>query len=75
MNTTTNLILCELQPTNDPQVDSRSPLCIKAHRALKVAGMRYERRCTRQASPASGNSTLTPPGRCRCCLSATAPIP
>ena len=56
MTTTTDttqpeLILCELEDPNLPAHESFSPFCLKAHRALKAAGLRYERR--HGARPAS----------------------
>jgi glutathione S-transferase len=38
------LVLCELQETGVAGVESFSPFCLKAHRALKAAGLAYERR-------------------------------
>lgn len=38
------LVLCELQETGLPGVESFSPFCLKVHRALKAAGLAYERR-------------------------------
>jgi glutathione S-transferase len=38
------LILCELADTGIESVDSYSPFCLKIHRALRAAGLRYERR-------------------------------
>lgn len=38
------LILCELDDTGIPRVESYSPFCLKVHRALALAGFRYERR-------------------------------
>lgn len=40
-----NLILCELTDPGLPGVESYSPFCLKVHRALRAAGLRYERRC------------------------------
>jgi glutathione S-transferase len=39
-----HLILCELEDTGIPRVESYSPFCLKVHRALALAGFRYERR-------------------------------
>jgi glutathione S-transferase len=39
-----NLILCELADTKLATVESYSPFCLKAHRALKAAGLSYQRR-------------------------------
>jgi len=39
-----NLILCELADTKLAGVESFSPFCLKAHRALKAAGLSYTRR-------------------------------
>ena len=39
-----NLILCELADTQLATVESYSPFCLKAHRALKAAGLPYVRR-------------------------------
>lgn len=38
------LVLCELQDTGRPELESFSPFCVKVHRALRAAGLRYERR-------------------------------
>jgi glutathione S-transferase len=38
------LILCELTDTGIESIDSYSPFCLKIHRALRAAGLRYERR-------------------------------
>jgi glutathione S-transferase len=38
------LVLCELVETGLDGVDSFSPFCLKVHRALKAAGLEYERR-------------------------------
>jgi glutathione S-transferase len=40
-----HLILCELTDPGLPGVESYSPYCLKAHRALRAAGLPYERRC------------------------------
>ena len=45
------LILCELEDAKLPAHESYSPFCLKAHRALKVARLPYERR--HGAQPAS----------------------
>lgn len=44
---THELILCELQDTGNAAIESWSPFCLKVHRALRAAGLRY----TRQTSP------------------------
>lgn len=36
------LVLCDLGPTDDPRLESYSPFCLKAHRALKLACLPYE---------------------------------
>jgi glutathione S-transferase len=41
---TPSLILCELADAGPSGVESYSPFCLKAHRALKLAGLPYERR-------------------------------
>src|SRR3954468_18330191 len=41
---TKELVLCELADTGIAGVESFSPFCLKAHRALKVAGLPYTRR-------------------------------
>jgi glutathione S-transferase len=41
---TPKLVLCELVDTKLAGVESYSPFCLKAHRALKAAGLPYERR-------------------------------
>jgi glutathione S-transferase len=42
--TTPNLVLCELADASAHGVESFSPFCLKAHRALRAAGLPYERR-------------------------------
>jgi glutathione S-transferase len=39
-----NLVLCELTDPKLASVESYSPFCLKVHRALRAAGLRYERR-------------------------------
>lgn len=41
---TPKLVLCELEQPDVPGIESFSPFCLKAHRALKAAGLPYERR-------------------------------
>ncbi|UJR86831.1 glutathione S-transferase family protein [Sandaracinus amylolyticus] len=41
---TTTLTLCELGETGIEGLESYSPFCLKAHRALRAAGLSYERR-------------------------------
>ena len=43
--TTHHLTLCELQDTGLPHLESWSPFCLKVHRALRAAGLRYTRQC------------------------------
>ncbi len=38
------LTLCELADAGPWRLESLSPFCLKAHRALRLAGLRYERR-------------------------------
>ena len=38
------LVLCELADPGVPGIESRSPFCIKVHRALRAAGLPYLRR-------------------------------
>ncbi|MFO0626458.1 MAG: glutathione S-transferase C-terminal domain-containing protein [Polyangiales bacterium] len=38
------LTLCELAEAGLPRHESLSPFCLKAHRALRAAGLRYDRR-------------------------------
>jgi glutathione S-transferase len=38
------LVLCELSDPGVPGVESYSPFCLKIHRALRAAGLPYERR-------------------------------
>jgi glutathione S-transferase len=38
------LVLCELEDAGLPGVESYSPFCLKVHRALRAAGLAYERR-------------------------------
>jgi glutathione S-transferase len=40
-----HLVLCELEDPEIPGKESLSPFCLKAHRALKLAGLPYERAC------------------------------
>jgi glutathione S-transferase len=40
-----HLVLCELEDPEMPGKESLSPFCLKAHRALKLAGLTYERAC------------------------------
>ena len=44
MTATADLVLCELQDTGLPELESWSPFCLKVHRALRAAGLRYRRR-------------------------------
>src|SRR3954468_23051972 len=39
-----NFVLCEIADPGLPDVESYSPFCLKVHRALKLAGVTYERR-------------------------------
>jgi glutathione S-transferase len=39
------LVLCELEDPGMPGYESLSPFCLKAHRALKLAGLTYDRAC------------------------------
>jgi glutathione S-transferase len=39
-----HLVLCELTDPGLPGVESYSPFCLKIHRALRAAGLSYERR-------------------------------
>jgi glutathione S-transferase len=39
-----HLVLCELTDPGLPGVESYSPFCLKVHRALRTAGLSYERR-------------------------------
>jgi len=39
------LVLCELEDPGMPGYESLSPFCLKTHRALKLAGLTYERAC------------------------------
>jgi glutathione S-transferase len=41
---TPKLVLCELEDAKVAGIESFSPFCLKAHRALKAAGLPYERR-------------------------------
>ena len=40
----TKLVLCELADASEYGVESWSPFCLKAHRALRAAGLSYTRR-------------------------------
>jgi glutathione S-transferase len=44
MRTNPNLVLCELADASAAGLESYSPFCLKAHRALKAAGLGYTRR-------------------------------
>lgn len=39
----TNIVLWELGESGIPGIESHSPFCLKVHRALKLAGLAYER--------------------------------
>src|SRR5271167_2581053 len=39
-----SLVLCELADASADGVESYSPFCLKVHRALRAAGLAYERR-------------------------------
>src|SRR5437588_5702519 len=39
-----SLVLCELADPGIDGVESYSPFCLKVHRALRAAGLRYQRR-------------------------------
>lgn len=41
--TSHHLVLCELQDTGKIELESYSPFCVKVHRALRAAGLRYTR--------------------------------
>jgi glutathione S-transferase len=43
-----SLVLCELADAGHHGVESHSPFCLKAHRALRLAGLPYERRHGKQ---------------------------
>lgn len=45
------LTLCEVADTGAPGIESYSPFCLKVHRALRLCGLRYQRR--HGATPAS----------------------
>lgn len=55
-----NLVLCELTDARLPGVESYSPFCLKVHRALRAAGLRYERRC---ANRPDAHRALNPTGQ------------
>ena len=63
------LILCELADASKYGVESWSPFCLKAHRALRAAGLSYERRHGRMPSslpkgePGRGPGAGSPGGR------------
>jgi glutathione S-transferase len=69
--TTPNLTLCELEATDIPQLESHSPFCLKAHRALKLAGLRYTSR--REANPAAYRR-LNPAGQVPILLVGARPV-
>jgi glutathione S-transferase len=46
----TKLVLCELGDASEYGVESWSPFCLKAHRALRAGGLSYERRHGRMPS-------------------------
>src|SRR3954453_15900487 len=63
---TPKLVLCELVDTGLAGVESYSPFCLKAHRALKAAGLPYERRHgSRPAAFSKNNPTGQGPVRLR----------
>lgn len=45
-----NIVLCEIGQTGIPGLESWSPFCLKAHRALRVAGLDYTSRRGRAPS-------------------------
>lgn len=45
-----NIVLCEVGQTGVPGLESWSPFCLKAHRALRIAGLAYESRHGRMPS-------------------------
>jgi glutathione S-transferase len=56
------IVLCELESTSDPSLESYSPFCLKVHRALKAAALPYERRhATRPAAFESLNPAAQVP--------------
>lgn len=71
--TTTSLTLCELADATETfGVESLSPFCLKAHRALRVAGLSYARRHGTQ--PASFRA-LNPAGQVPVLLVGETPVP
>jgi glutathione S-transferase len=60
MNPNAPVVLCELDPTSDPSLESYSPFCLKVHRALKAAALPYERR---HGSNPSAFKALNPIGQ------------
>jgi glutathione S-transferase len=59
---TPHIVLCELADASAFGLESLSPFCLKAHRALRVSGLAYERRyATRPADLARYNPTKRAP--------------
>lgn len=54
------LVLCETATPHTATIDSYSPFCLKIHRALRAAGLRYERNM--QANPGAFRK-LNPAGK------------
>lgn len=56
------LVLCELGRPEEPGLESYSPFCLKVHRALSVAGLRYtSRRASRPAEHRAHNPAAQVP--------------
>ena len=71
MEQTAKLELCELGP-DAYGLESISPFCLKAHRALKFYGMRYERR---HAMRPSEHKAVNPGGQLPVLLIDGKPVP
>jgi len=53
-----HLVLCEIESTNVAEQESYSPFCLKAHRALRAAGLAYQsRHADRPAAHQALNTT------------------
>ncbi len=59
-NAQPELVLCELTTTDVDGLETYSPFCLKAHRALRLAGLHYTRR---HASNPASHKPLTPTGQ------------
>ena len=70
---TPKLVLCELADPGLPGIESYSPFCLKAHRALQGGGSAV--RAPSRLRGRRRSSTTTRPARCRCCSSTASRSP